>query len=332
MLTIERVEQLLAAFTSKTIIVLGDIMLDEFVQGRVRRISPEAPVPIVEITSETYRLGGAANVVANIRSLGGRPIPIGVLGNDRAADRILELMKQSGVETSGLIRDARPTTVKTRILSHNNYQIARTDRESREPLSSGANKLVSDAFISRLNSADAVIVSDYDKGVVNRELMADVLPKAHAAKIPVFLDPKVHHADYYRPVTMLKPNHGEAELLTGMQITNPGLLSEAGQRLLQKFGCQYVLITRGEEGMSLFDGSGSQHLKTVAREVFDVTGAGDTVIATLALAYAGGATMTESAILANHAAGLTVGKIGTATVSPSELRADFDGRNAHSAG
>ena len=177
-----------------------------------------------------------------------------------------------------------------------------------------------------------MIVSDYDKGVANRALLSSILPQARAGRIPVFLDPKVHHADYYRPITAITPNHNEAELLTGIEINSLESLEDAGRKLLQKFDCDSALITRGEEGMSLFDRTGSHHLPTFAREVFDVTGAGDTVIATLALSHAAGATMEEAAILANHAAGIAVGKIGTATVTPAELLADFDSRNAHSAG
>lgn len=330
MLDRTRVEQLLKAFSGKKVIVLGDIMLDEFVWGKVRRISPEAPVPVVEVVDETYRLGGAANVAANIRELGGMPIPIGVLGHDRAADRVVELMAAGGIDTSGLIRDNRPTTLKTRILAHH-QQVARTDRESRAPLSVEVNRVVAGAFTKALASAQAIVVSDYDKGVVNRDLLSEILPQARAAGIPVFLDPKVYHADYYRPITAITPNHHEAELLAGVVIDGAESLELAGQKLRDKFACAYALITRGEEGMSLFDESGSHHLPTFAREVFDVTGAGDTVIATLALAYAGGATMQESAILANHAAGIAVGKIGAATVTPLELLSDFE-RNARSSG
>jgi D-beta-D-heptose 7-phosphate kinase/D-beta-D-heptose 1-phosphate adenosyltransferase len=306
-------------------------MLDEFVWGKVRRISPEAPVPVVEVIEETYRLGGAANVAANIQALGATPIPIGVVGNDGAGIRIHELMMTAGVSTSGLIQDGRPTTLKSRILAHN-QQIARTDRESRVPLLAEANKKLESAFVSSLDHAQGIIVSDYDKGVVNRELLKAVLPRARAAGVPVFLDPKVHHADYYHPVTMITPNHSEAELLTGMAIQTSEMLEIAGRKLLDKFRCEYVLITRGEEGMSLFKHTGSHHLPTFAREVFDVTGAGDTVIATLSVMFAGGGSMEESAILANHAAGIVVGKIGTAVVYRSELLSDFDSRNAHSAG
>jgi D-beta-D-heptose 7-phosphate kinase/D-beta-D-heptose 1-phosphate adenosyltransferase len=327
----KRVEDILTRFSGKTIVIVGDVMLDEFIWGKVRRISPEAPVPVVEVTDETYRLGGSGNVAANIQELGGKSIPLGVVGRDAASDRIGELFDRTGIETYGLVRADRPTTVKTRILAHS-QQVVRTDRESKKPVSTEVNSDLAGLFTQFLPNAAAVIVSDYDKGVVNRELMTTILPKARQHGIPVFLDPKVHHADYYRPITLITPNHREAELLSDLAIDNERALEEAGQRLLQKFDCEYVLITRGEEGMSLFDRSGSHHLPTFAREVFDVTGAGDTVIAALALARAGGATMQESAILANHAAGIVVGKVGTATVSRSELISDFEARDAHSAG
>ena len=326
-----RIEQLLNRFAANTIVIVGDVMLDEFIWGKVQRISPEAPVPVVEVLDETYHMGGSANVAANIRGLGGTPIPIGVLGRDNASDRMLDLLKQSGMEVSGLVRDERPTTLKTRIIAQN-QQVVRTDRESRKALSPQINADLASAFLRHLPQAKAVIVSDYDKGVVNRELLSAILPNARSAGVPVFLDPKVPHADYYRPITLITPNQREAELLTGTAIEDERGLEDAGRRLLGKFECEYALITRGEEGMSLFSGSGSRHLPTFAREVFDVTGAGDTVIATLALARAGGATMEESAILANHAAGIVVGKVGIATVSQSELLTDFEARNAHSAG
>ena len=326
-----RIEQLLNRFAANTIVIVGDVMLDEFIWGKVQRISPEAPVPVVEVLDETYHMGGSANVAANIRGLEGTPIPIGVLGRDSASDRVLDLLKQSGIEVSGLVRDDRPTTLKTRIIAQN-QQVVRTDRESRKALSPQVNADLASAFLRHLPQAKAVIVSDYDKGVVNRELLSAILPNARSAGVPVFLDPKVPHADYYRPITLITPNQREAELLTGTAIEDERGLEDAGRRLLGKFECEYALITRGEEGMSLFSGSGSRHLPTFAREVFDVTGAGDTVIATLALARAGGATMEESAILANHAAGIVVGKVGIATVSQSELLIDFEARNAHSAG
>jgi len=300
-------------------------MLDEFIWGKVGRISPEAPVPVVEVVEETYRLGGSANVAANIRALDGVPVPIGVVGRDAASERMEELLLEVGIETNGLMRADRPTTLKTRIIAHS-QQIVRADRESKKPLSPKLNKDLEALFREYLPRAAGIIVSDYDKGVINRELMSTILPSARTASVPVYLDPKVHHADYYRPITLITPNHHEAELLTGTIIDCKASLEEAGRRLLQKFDCEYALITKGEEGMSLFSANdgGSHHLPTFAREVFDVTGAGDTVIATLALARAGSATMEEAAIVANHAAGIVVGKLGTATVSRSELLSAFD--------
>lgn len=330
-LTRQRAAKLISGFAGKRILVLGDVMLDQFIWGKVRRISPEAPVPVVEVASESYHLGGAGNVAANISALGGVPVPIGLIGHDVAAEHLIDLLKTRGIEAAGLFAVSdRPTTMKTRIVAHG-QQIVRADRESKAPLTADTNSTLAAAFRKCLPSIAAVVVSDYDKGVVNRALLGEVLPAAERAGIPVLLDPKVHHADYYKPITLITPNHREAELLTDMTIDNERRLEEAGRKLLDRFQCPYALITRGEEGMSLFAPDGSHHLPTFAREVFDVTGAGDTVIATLAVAQAGGATMEEAAILANHAAGLAVGKVGTATVSPAELLADFDSRNAHSA-
>jgi D-glycero-beta-D-manno-heptose-7-phosphate kinase len=325
------IEKILKGFSGKTVLVLGDVMLDEFIWGKVARISPEAPVPVVDVIDETYRLGGAGNVAANIQSLDGTPVPIGIVGSDAAAARIIELLTKAGIETNGLIRADRPTTVKTRIIAHN-QQVVRADRESRRPLSQESNARLAELFLEYLPRAACVLVSDYDKGVVNPDVLSAILPETRAAGIPVFLDPKVNHAGCYQPITVITPNHREAGLLTGITIDSTDALEEAGRKLLERFKCDYALITRGEEGMSLFDGAGSRHLPTFAREVFDVTGAGDTVIATLALAYAGGATMEEAAVLANHAAGIAVGKVGTATVNRSELRDGFEARNAHPAG
>jgi len=309
-----RVDQILNRFPGKTILILGDLMLDEFIWGKVRRISPEAPVPVVEVTEETYRLGGSGNVAANIRALDGTPIPIGVIGQD-----------------SALVRNNRPTTVKTRIIAHS-QQVVRADRESKQPISSDLTAEVVARFLRQLPSASAVIVSDYNKGVVSGRVLSGILPQARSAAVPVFVDPKIEHADYYRPITIITPNQREAELLTGTSISDEASLEQAGHKLLEKFGCEYALITRGEDGMSLFNAVNSQHLPTFAREVFDVTGAGDTVIATLCLAYAAGASIEECATLANHAAGIVVGKVGTATLSRSELLSDFVAHNAHSAG
>jgi D-beta-D-heptose 7-phosphate kinase/D-beta-D-heptose 1-phosphate adenosyltransferase len=286
---------------------------------------------VVEVVRETYHLGGAGNVAANINALGAKPVPVGLVGDDYAAQRLSRLFADEGIETSGLVSESgRPTTVKTRIVAHH-QQIVRADRENRSPLTEERNNSLLAAFLHSLATCAAVIVSDYDKGVVNRQLLSRALPAAEKAGVPVLLDPKVYQADYYRPITLITPNQREAELMTGISIDDDRQLEQAGRQLLEKFQCPYALITRGEEGMSLFSRSGSHHLPTFAREVFDVSGAGDTVIGTLALAIAAGATMEEAAILANHAAGLVVGKVGTATVTPTELLTDFVSRDAHSA-
>ena len=330
-LTRSRADQLISSFVGKRILVLGDMMLDEFIWGKVRRISPEAPVPIVEVARETYHLGGAGNVAANIRALGGSPVPVGLVGDDHAAQRLSTIFQDQAIEASGLVCESgRPTTVKTRIVAHH-QQIVRADRENRSPLTGDRNKALLAAFMRLLPTCAAVIVSDYAKGVVNPQLLSQALPAAEKAGIPVLLDPKVYQADYYRPITVITPNQREAELITGISIHDDRDLEAAGRQLLERFQCPYALITRGEEGMSLFSREGSHHLPTFAREVFDVSGAGDTVIGTLALAIAAGATMEESAILANHAAGLVVGKVGTATVTRPELLEDFVSRDAHSA-
>ena len=318
-------------FDGKTVLVVGDVILDQFTWGRVQRISPEAPVPVVEVIEETDRLGGSGNAAANIRSLDGWPITIGVIGRDQAADRLISLLDELGIDSRHLVPDDRRTTLKTRIIAHG-QQVVRTDREDCTAVSTETNDALRDRFMDTLPQADAVVVSDYDKGVVTAELLGSVLPEARKADVPVFLDPKVHHAEYYRPTTLIKPNNREAELLTGIALVDRASLEEAGKRLLDRFGCPYILITRGEDGMSLFGKDEVHHLRTAAREVFDVTGAGDTVIACLAMAAAGGASMDEAALLANHAAGLVVGKVGTASVSREELLDDFGNADAHPAG
>jgi len=331
MLTRSRLEQLLWAFDERRVIVLGDLMLDEFIWGKVHRISPEAPVPVIQVTSQTYRLGGAANVAANIRALGGIPAPIGVVGRDREGRRLIALTEEAGIDPSGLVVEDRPTTLKTRIIAHN-QQVARTDRELRDALNSDTNKALTFAFGKASVAATMLIISDYDKGVVNQTVLAQALPKARELRMPAFVDPRVHHADHYHPIDVITPNSKEAELLSGVTISDDQALERAGRRLVERFGCEHALITRGEEGMWLFSRTGSRHLPTLAREVFDVTGAGDTVIAALGLAVSAGATMEEAAIIANHAAGIAVAKIGTATVSREELLADFDMHHAGAAG
>jgi D-beta-D-heptose 7-phosphate kinase/D-beta-D-heptose 1-phosphate adenosyltransferase len=320
-LTPARTHTLLAAMARQRVLVLGDVMLDEFIWGKVVRISPEAPVPVVEVTRQSFHLGGAGNVAANVRSLGGAAVLLGVVGRDNAADRVGESLAAAGVEALLVAADSgRPTTLKTRIIAHQ-QQIVRADRETADAIP----EALEDALIARLRQAlpgcGALILSDYQKGVVTPRVMKAVLGLARRSRIPVLVDPKVRHFALYRGVSVITPNHLEAEQATGIRIRSDADLSAAGARILGLLRCQSVLITRGEHGMSLFSrGARTLHIPTAAREVFDVTGAGDTVIATAALALAAGAPIAQAARLANLAAGVVVGKLGTATASPDEVQ------------
>jgi rfaE bifunctional protein kinase chain/domain len=319
-LTRERARKLTEAFDGKRIVVLGDIMLDEFIWGKVKRISPEAPVPVVEIERQTLALGGAGNVASNLVALGAKPVTLGVVGVDMNADRLRSAFESLGAPTGGLVTDpTRPTTLKTRIIAHN-QQVVRADRESRAALSPEVEDALIDVFKVELDSADGLVVSDYNKGVLTARLLRAVLGAANARGVPVCLDPKLRSFADYQPVTVITPNHREAFEAAGISIETDGGILEAGRSILGSINCRAVLITRGEEGMSLFtDDGGVTHIPTVAREVYDVTGAGDTVLATLGLALVSGASLPEAAMLANHAAGVVVGKIGTAAVTRDEL-------------
>ncbi len=318
----KRATELLDRFEGRRLLVVGDLMLDRFIWGSVRRISPEAPVPVVEVDRESQHLGGAGNVVANVVALGARAWPIGVVGDDPYADLLEGEFGQAGIETSGVLRDAsRPTTTKTRIVAHS-QQVVRADRERRHAVDGDVEEAVFGAFAERLEEADAVVVSDYDKGLLGGELLGRVLRAARERGVPLCLDPKVRRFTSYSPVTVITPNHHEAEAATGLAATTDAELEACGRRIQEMLGGPAVLITRGEAGMSLVDADGTvAHVPTTAREVYDVTGAGDTVIATLALALAAGATTLEAAVLANFAAGVVVGKVGTATAAREELAA-----------
>jgi D-beta-D-heptose 7-phosphate kinase/D-beta-D-heptose 1-phosphate adenosyltransferase len=325
----ERAKHLTAQFAGKRIVVLGDLMLDEFIWGRVRRISPEAPVPVVEVDRQTLALGGAGNVVSNLAALGAHPTPVGVLGDDPDAERLRGAFRELGVNTAPLVADpARPTTVKTRIIAHN-QQVVRADRESRAQIAGPVVDRVAESFREQIEGADAVVVSDYGKGLLTPALLSKTLSASRERGLIVCLDPKMRTFVHYQPVTVITPNNQEASEASGIPIEDERSLTEAGRKLLTSIDTSAVLITRGEEGMALFTGDHSAgaevtHIPTVAREVYDVTGAGDTVIATLALALASGASLEEAAVLANHAAGVVVGKVGTASLNSDELLAGFE--------
>jgi D-beta-D-heptose 7-phosphate kinase/D-beta-D-heptose 1-phosphate adenosyltransferase len=308
-------------FKGGKVLVIGDLILDQYIWGPVSRISPEAPVPIVNVSSETMHLGGAANVSNNVRSLGGRVELCGVIGTDEAGRQFTEVLRSHGIGSDGVVTDRdRPTTRKTRIVAHN-QQLVRFDVERCHAISGVLEARISRYVAACIRSVAAVVVSDYAKGVITARVMADVIGLADRHKIPVIVDPKVRHIDYYKGVTVLTPNHLEAIQAAGLQGEDENTLLEAGRQLHQRLGCRAVLITRGERGMSLFEAGGHvTHIPTVARQVYDVTGAGDTVVATLALALAAGAPMRQAAQLANYAAGIVVGMLGTGTVTPAQLQ------------
>src|ERR1041384_2233513 len=313
----ERAASITEGFSGKRIVVLGDMMLDEFIWGRVRRISPEAPVPVVEVDRQSLALGGAGNVASNLVALGACPTPIGVVGSDSDADRLRSAFRDLAVSVEGLVVDtARPTTSKTRVIAHS-QQVVRADRESRAAIKVEIEARILDIFRQEIRGADGVVVSDYGKGLLTASLLSGALTRAREKGLTVCLDPKMRNLVHYQPVTVITPNNQEAAEAAGIAIEDERSLIDAGQKLLASVDCRAVLITRGEEGMTLFTEGGVTHIPTVAREVYDVTGAGDTVIATLRLAS--GASLEEAAVLANHAAGVVVGKVGTASVNRDEL-------------
>jgi D-beta-D-heptose 7-phosphate kinase/D-beta-D-heptose 1-phosphate adenosyltransferase len=322
-----RARRLLGAMRRQRVLVVGDVMLDEFIWGRVARISPEAPVPVVEVTGQSFHLGGAGNVAANLCALGGEVVLAGVVGADAAGARVQDSLRAAGIVPALAVAEgARPTTVKTRIVAHS-QQMVRADRELAEDLKGALEEALLSCLVEHLGSCRAVLVSDYQKGVVTPRVMKLVRERARRRGIPVLVDPKVGHFPRYKGVTVVTPNQLEAEQATGIRIRDDDALAAAGQRLLALLGCAAALITRGENGLSLFEkGKKAVHIATAAREVFDVTGAGDTVIASLALALCAGARLPEAAALANYAAGVVVGKVGTATTTAEEVLAAFENR------
>lgn len=320
-MTNERIEQIVGNLGRSKILILGDIMLDEYLLGQVDRISPEAPVPVVEITSSKQLLGGAANVAANIRALGEQPILLGVVGPDEASVKLNGLLAQKDITADAVITDeSRQTTIKTRVIAHG-QQVVRADREDRHELSADTEQRVLDKFASWADEIKAVIISDYGKGVITASLLEKVIQICQDKDIFIGVDPKETHFFNYRLVSLITPNHHEAGFAYGLRIRSEADLLEVGAGLLRRLEARSILITRGPDGMSLFqDGAEPTHIPTFARKVFDVTGAGDTVIATFVAAVCAGADLVEAAVVANAAAGIVIGEIGTASVTPQQLR------------
>ncbi len=314
-------EAILPHIRGKRVLVIGDIMVDEYIGGSVSRISPEAPVPVVEVETEELRLGGAANVAANVRSLGGNPALIGVVGDDAAAERLTDDLARDGIDGQGIIVDrGRPTTIKTRIIA-GSQQIVRFDKEEREEVRGEHLARLSHSAEERLSEFDGLIISDYGKGVISGPFLQWLIPKALRLNKIISVDPKENHFPLYRGATVITPNHKEAGVACGKAIKTEEDLNAAGQDLLSGIGVQGVLITRGAQGMRLFErGKPPVQIDTVAQEVYDVVGAGDTVVAALTLALAAGANLEQAARISNYAAGVVVGKKGTATVTLKELK------------
>ena len=315
----DRARQITASFTGARVMVVGDAMLDRFVVGRVTRISPEAPVPVVTFDHELHRIGGSANVANNIAALGGSTTLVAVTGTDDAAATLTRACREAGIAPA-LVGDAsRPTTTKVRIVTERNQQVARIDYEADAEIKDEIEQRLIAEIQKHAADASAIVISDYLKGCITRGVMQAVVATAAERGMPVLVDPKIPHVDYYAGATIVTPNHHEAEIAANMRVRSEDDARGAARLFRERAKCQSVLITRGDQGMWLLADGIEGNLPASAREVADVTGAGDTVIATLALSLAAGATLTEAARLANEAAGIVVARFGPATVRAAEL-------------
>ncbi|MBI4423593.1 MAG: D-glycero-beta-D-manno-heptose-7-phosphate kinase [Elusimicrobia bacterium] len=324
--SLRRLRELVDEFPSKRIVVCGDLMLDHYIRGRVSRISPEAPVPVVQVRSESHVPGGAGNVCSNIASLSASVSVVGVLGADAAGQTLLDDLRSRGIQTAGALQDGeRATTQKVRVIGEH-QQLLRYDRETSDGLSRRLQARLVEALEEAAGRAHGIVISDYGKGVVTPELLKAALRAARRRRIPITVDPKIEHFMRYRGVDCITPNLNEA--WAGMRLLpreDEAAVLSLGGRILTTLRARSVLITRGEKGMTLFESRGGRpqapaHIPARAKEVFDVTGAGDTVISVLALGLACRASLREASLLSNHAAGIVVGKLGTATVSVPELK------------
>ena len=318
-LAAERARAVLGAAPRTHVLVVGDAMLDKFIAGRVTRISPEAPVPVVMFDHETHRIGGAANVAHNVAALGGRATLIAIAGRDEAATTLAQACREAGISPAFVGDPARPTTTKVRIVTERNQQVARVDYEMDAEISGDIEQRLIVALQQQASDATAIVISDYLKGGVTAQVLRAAVEAGRARTIPVLVDPKIPHIDYYTGATIVTPNHHEAEIAANMRVRSDDDARLAARVFRERASCGAVLMTRGDQGMWLLAEGIEDSLPASAREVADVTGAGDTVIATLALALAAGASLVEAARLANEAAGIAVAKFGPAVVTPAEL-------------
>jgi D-glycero-beta-D-manno-heptose-7-phosphate kinase len=320
-ITEDRITGLLAEAKTKRIAIVGDVMIDRYVWGTVSRISPEAPVPVVEVETESSRLGGAANVANNITSLGGTAFLVGVVGNDQSGADLRKILEKGNTSAEGIVTDSsRPTTVKMRVIAHDQH-VVRIDSEEKRDVNEDIQQKIFSVIEKNISSLDGIIIEDYNKGVVVKDLIRKIIDLANATNTVVTIDPKFNNFFEYQNVTVFKPNKKETEEALGRKLKTDSDVLEAGKILLEKLHAQNVLLTRSEKGMSVFEKNGNVfHIPTVARHVADVSGAGDTVIATLTTMLACGADMKEASTIANYAGGIVCGEVGIVPIDPEILR------------
>lgn len=317
---VSRLNAIISNFKNARVMVVGDLILDEFIWGRVQRISPEAPVPVVWVDRESFMPGGACNVANNIAALGAKVDLIGIIGGDYIGNKLKKDIQKMGVATKGIVVDkSRPTTLKSRVIAHK-QQVVRIDREDVNIVTKKIQNKVIDNIRKKIKDIDILIIEDYGKGVITEDLLKTVVPLAKRYRKTIAVDPKEEHFPLYKGVTLITPNADEASKATGIKIKDKESIDKVGRALLRKLKCKMALITLGEKGMALFEGmKRPTYIPTTAQEVFDVSGAGDTVIGVFSLALASGAKDIEAAYLANHAAGVVVGKIGITVITKNEL-------------
>lgn len=320
-LTQQRIDELLSKIKTQRIAVIGDVMIDRYVWGTVNRISPEAPVPVVEVESESSRLGGAANVATNIVSLGASAFLIGVVGDDISGKEFRTELQQQKTTSDGIVTDpARPTTVKTRVIAHNQH-VVRIDSEEKKDVDFSIQQKLYAVIEKNIDTIDGIIIEDYNKGVIVTELIRRIIQLANKHNKIITIDPKFNNFFEYTNVTVFKPNKKETEEALGKKLSTDDDVTAAGRALLQRLSAENILLTRSEKGMSLFQKDGTiTHIPTHARKVADVSGAGDTVIATLTAVLCAGGTIAESAMLSNVAGGIVCGEVGIIPIDPALLR------------
>ncbi|MBL7055061.1 D-glycero-beta-D-manno-heptose-7-phosphate kinase [Candidatus Woesearchaeota archaeon] len=316
----QKLISILDQFKNKKVLVIGDLMLDKYIWGEVSRVSPEAPVQVVKVSKESYAPGGAANVANNVAALNGKTYMIGLVGNDEANETLISELKKKQINTEGIIEDNnRPTIQKIRVIGKG-QQLLRFDYEKKDYLDEGKEKKILDFVIKRIQNIDAIIISDYAKGVITKNLAEKLIKLANEKKKIIIIDPKPEHKKFYKNATLITPNNKEACEMLNVEEKNDDSINKVGKRLLEELNA-HIVITKGEKGIAIFEkNSEITNIPTKAKEVYDIIGAGDTVVATLALALASNATLKEAAILANYAAGITVGKVGTSTVTTEEIK------------